>query len=1304
MQKVNKKIYVAPTDIAVHNSCKHATKLELERACGHLDLILYPDPFVDALQEKGIRFEREYLVAELDKGKTVAQIGGNPNDHRITVYDNIQTALNAQPDIIYQATLEYEVTDDIIIKGNADFIEKQPDGSYIIVDTKFARETKAVSIIQIATYSELLRYLTGIKPELMAIQKPNGERDEYRYDDVSAVYSSIKLDVISTIEQFRSDSAGKDGDRVYEDIVPEPCDHCSICKFNSICDEQRRNASHLSLVAGMTTDYTEVFESEGMSTYDEAAQAQLPFPFTQGMKIKTKEQVEKLIKQAQLQKESEAGVIVREFLPIEVNRGLNMLPEPHVDDLYLDFEYDQMIGDRGLAYVTGWRCKGVYTYHWANNDEEERAAFLALIEKLKSITNWNPQAQYFDESPMPEHTDMKYVDCTILYTGPHIFAYSHAESTNIRRLSEKYGQEEFCKFLTDAHVIVDLRKIIKESMQIGIEGYGLKELEEYIAQEKGFQRNVPLDRAIKHRISIEVHLEKGEVDEIDQCSVQNGGVIENSKDFVIRYNDDDCRSLEYIQKMLEEDFSQLNAQGLVQRPVLTIKRKNIHHVEYQDEPLLSELLEAFSPTILVSPTEVQKLLFSTLEFFKKEAIADWIQNIELREGDPFVVYKNELVLGYPIGNPEYDSGEKTMKLTFEKQECDFVGDRFTTYEGNREFKGTLLEVEYSPCGNYMSAIFKLHKDFTFDNPPSEIPMMFLYDGEYIKIDDKKERLLQIINMYKQLKMDGQQIQVEFPLALQFLEKQATQYNIDINTVLNSGDTAAEELCKRVEHMNDSLLCLQGPPGTGKSYCIKMLVSHILSKNPDAKIAITANAHAVLLEIAGKIIEQLKRDGVSATIRQKLPKDKITIGSTTFNGQGYSISYEQYDSKIEPGYNDEKVGVIPFPNITIGSTFMFAKKHHHQAYDYMIIEEAGQLTIVDTLIMCDVAKNLIMVGDQNQLQSPIKAKNHYGAEISGLQYYIDGKIVTPEKGVFISETRRMHPDVCDFVSTLFYERRLSGIPFLQQRAITSENHDLYTGSGLRLIEVDHVGQKTKSEAEVDRIIDIVTDVFNPLNQYKYSDENGTRNITISDMIIITPFNNQRKLIKKRLKALQDSAMQSIQMGTVTLAEEYDNIERRLNELKEQADNLRVYTERRDDAIARQVQRTITLNQNRINSIHTDYPNLIQDLASTKQQYDDIREEYGHLLFGEIRCGSVDSFQGKEAAIVLYSTVASDIESAPRGMSFIFSPYRINVAVSRAKALFIMIASPKLFDVRCKTPEQIKLANAFYHFKDCATKIQ
>lgn len=91
---------------------------------------------------------------------------------------------------------------------------------------------------------------------------------------------------------------------------------------------------------------------------------------------------------------------------------------------------------------------------------------------------------------------------------------------------------------------------------------------------------------------------------------------------------------------------------------------------------------------------------------------------------------------------------------------------------------------------------------------------------------------------------------------------------------------------------------------------------------------------------------------------------------------------------------------------------------------------------------------------------------------------------------------------------------------------------------------------------------------------------------------------------------------------------------------------------------------------------------------------------HQRLPEARVGTVDKFQGQEAPITVFSMATSSYADAPRGMEFLYSPNRLNVAISRAQCLALLIASPAVFEADCKTPGQMRLANGFCRFLELA----
>jgi superfamily I DNA and/or RNA helicase len=86
--------------------------------------------------------------------------------------------------------------------------------------------------------------------------------------------------------------------------------------------------------------------------------------------------------------------------------------------------------------------------------------------------------------------------------------------------------------------------------------------------------------------------------------------------------------------------------------------------------------------------------------------------------------------------------------------------------------------------------------------------------------------------------------------------------------------------------------------------------------------------------------------------------------------------------------------------------------------------------------------------------------------------------------------------------------------------------------------------------------------------------------------------------------------------------------------------------------------------------------------------------------QARVGTVDKFQGQEAPISIYSLASSSHADAPRGMEFLYSLNRLNVATSRAKCVTILVGSPQVFEAECRTPRQMQLANAFCRYREIA----
>jgi superfamily I DNA and/or RNA helicase len=117
-------------------------------------------------------------------------------------------------------------------------------------------------------------------------------------------------------------------------------------------------------------------------------------------------------------------------------------------------------------------------------------------------------------------------------------------------------------------------------------------------------------------------------------------------------------------------------------------------------------------------------------------------------------------------------------------------------------------------------------------------------------------------------------------------------------------------------------------------------------------------------------------------------------------------------------------------------------------------------------------------------------------------------------------------------------------------------------------------------------------------------------------------------------------------------------------------------------------------------HTITPDDILIVAPYNSQVSLLAER---LATHGVRIGTVDKFQGQEAPVVIYSMATSRPEDAPRGMEFLYSLNRLNVATSRARCASILVASPRLFEPECKSPRQMQLANALCRYLELAQSV-
>src|SRR6185503_15632309 len=146
--------------------------------------------------------------------------------------------------------------------------------------------------------------------------------------------------------------------------------------------------------------------------------------------------------------------------------------------------------------------------------------------------------------------------------------------------------------------------------------------------------------------------------------------------------------------------------------------------------------------------------------------------------------------------------------------------------------------------------------------------------------------------------------------------------------------------------------------------------------------------------------------------------------------------------------DDNTGVTIEHQLVGGTAWLFARAEHREAFDLLFIDEAGQFSLASAAAAGLAARNLVFLGDPQQLPQVTQSDHPGGSGASVLEHLLEGRpTIHDDRGVLLTETWRMHPDVCAFVSERSYEGRLHARDACKRRRVAAL-HGALTGSGLR----------------------------------------------------------------------------------------------------------------------------------------------------------------------------------------------------------------------------------------------------------------
>lgn len=736
----------------------------------------------------------------------------------------------------------------------------------------------------------------------------------------------------------------------------------------------------------------------------------------------------------------------------------------------------------------------------------------------------------------------------------HVYHYAAYEVSALRRLMGRHATREFeVDTLLRNEVFVDLYQIVKQALRVGEPSYSIKYIEHLYKEKRASEVATAMDSVVFFERWLEHR---------DGETPADSAILRSIRD----YNEEDCISTWQLAGFLRQVQND-NGIRYIPRPKAFPNSKEPEPPPRLEDLLAAQLLERVAQCTDAEQARIDTLLAHLMNFHFREIkpaywrMFDWHSMTEEelfedsdclagleRTATPPLPIKQSIEFEYAF-NPDQDT------ILCEGDKCIATHDL--------SIKPGLSHLDSE------KGIARLRQGKNMPPLPDRLNLMPNQIIGAKSIAESLQRIAQRRIASGDLPAALQSFLLREPPSI--VEHTAGSPIVD--------ETSVESVYRVVRNMNHTCLFIQGPPGSGKTFTAAHVILRLIQDG--RRVGVSSNSHKAIENLLSEI-EKLCTDSV--------PLHGVKIGS---DGDGkesrFSTARISWETTGKAAFTSEEKY-----NLFGGTAYAFSIVEAVGQLDYLFVDEAGQVAVANLAGMAPSAKNIVLIGDQMQLDQPIQGSHPGESGQSTLQYLLQGEgTVKPTHGIFLQRTYRMHPQLCRFVSDAVYQSRLSSAPHTEQRVLIPPNDSRWIKqeAGLLYVPVSHTDNVRCSYEEAE-VIKLITQ---DLMRCDYFDGEVTRTLTLDDILFVAPYNMQVKLIKEKIPGA--------------------------------------------------------------------------------------------------KAASVDKFQGRQAPVVILSMCTSDASSAPRGLEFIFSRNRLNVAVSRAKTLAVVVGSPELANATCSTVEQMSLVNFF-----------
>lgn len=848
--------------------------------------------------------------------------------------------------------------------------------------------------------------------------------------------------------------------KVPEDTYPDLVSHCEYCAWWEHCEKRRRADDNLCYVAGISRSQMKDLEALGVQRLAALARLKdIPDP-PRG----SREALTRLRDQARVQLIGrESGQCYFELKePLDAEHGLALLPEPTPDDIFLDFEGNHFAEHGVQEYLTGYLARDdkdrfVYTALWATTLEEERQAFEHFMDAATAARKRNP--------------------------GAHIYHFAPYEQSALKRLMGRFASRSVqLDELLRGGAFVDLHRVVKRALIAGVERYSIKDLEPFF----GYERRQDLREATQSRRILEHAIESGMVDE-DLAPYRHS---------VEDYNREDCESTRRLRDWLETLRRQAIDQGHdLPRPAPGggEASEEISELDKELQRLRDALLKAIPLDAQERSPEQQAhfVLAHVLEFHRREDKASWWEYFRLRDLEEHE-YADErrALMGLEFDRVLEDKKAPLQRYRFPYQELDARRDDDVLDQDGVRIGG-IVDVHHA----------ERTVDIKKTMAAAELHPTGVILNKHIRADVLRHSL---IRMAEAVLADGLTAQAPYRSAVRLLLRHPSPL-VGANKALQQDDEEPiAAACRMVLRLDGQVLAVQGPPGTGKTYAGGHMICAL--KRAGLRVGVSAVSHKVIVNLLENAMERAQEQNLSlgAVHRHDGQYDR-----------DWGIQHLKDYAAIRQGLESGRIEVL-------GATaWCWAREDFEDIVDVLIVDEAGQMALSNILAAAPAGRGLVLLGDPQQLEQPLQSSHPEGSEASGLYHLLAGEETMPvDKGLFLPETWRLHPDIARFTSEVYYEGKVSSRSGLEHQAILPPNgsKSRFAGAGLRYVPVSHSGNAARAMEEVEAIAAIVTELLDG-NRWQASDRTS-RLLTTDDILIVAPYNAQVSALAEALPVLRE----------------------------------------------------------------------------------------------------------------------------------------------------------------------------------------